>query len=591
MNLDNVLDRLEEGQLLRRLTEAELAYIFKHTLTQESVYTAMLKTRRAELHHAVATALETLYPDQLEQNAAMLALHCERAGLVDKAFTYAALAGDVAARAYAHTEALMFYDRALAATTRLPHCDLRRVRQIYATRGRVLEVMGDHPAAIENYRAMILFAQQFGDLTMEADATNRLLTARGIIGQGHHDARELQEALDLARRSGDAELIGRALWNIGLSTRFSDPSRSIDYFVQALELARANGLPELAAYAQMDLAQVLQLAGRWREANDQTAQVLPVFRALDNRPMIANALGMMGEAYYYRGNSDAARAAAQEAVETSRAIDNPWGIGYAEWLTLYLDVDAGDFTNILPRARDIFSIADQLHMSLFAGLTHFALARGLAEMGQYDAGLDSVDQGLRLLEPFGAPVWVTIATASRALILLRSQRHAEADAIFESLCTQAQQPDFNHFSLIFAGLAVAEYLYTRDRLDDGVRFCDSAVERLETDDLLGPAAELRYWRARFHVARGNSAGAETDLTQALAAAERARNCLLLWRLHAALADLYATQQPDPARAHSHRDRAVELVHSIAATIPDPAWRASFFNRPDILKIIPGGPHG
>src|SRR5262249_40157336 len=50
-------------------------YAFKHPLTQEVAYHAQLGDRRARLHSSVARALQALYPDKLDERAAVIADH------------------------------------------------------------------------------------------------------------------------------------------------------------------------------------------------------------------------------------------------------------------------------------------------------------------------------------------------------------------------------------------------------------------------------------------------------------------------------------------------------------------------------------
>ncbi len=84
---------LGEGELepaLRALIAAEFLYeqelypeaiyAFKHPLTQEVAYNSQLGERRAAVHRRVAEALEELYPDKLDERAALLAQHWEAAG-------------------------------------------------------------------------------------------------------------------------------------------------------------------------------------------------------------------------------------------------------------------------------------------------------------------------------------------------------------------------------------------------------------------------------------------------------------------------------------------------------------------------------
>ena len=58
----------------------EAVYAFKHPLTQEVAYRSQLGERRAAVHRRVAEALEELYPDKLDERAALLAQHWEAAG-------------------------------------------------------------------------------------------------------------------------------------------------------------------------------------------------------------------------------------------------------------------------------------------------------------------------------------------------------------------------------------------------------------------------------------------------------------------------------------------------------------------------------
>ena len=55
-------------------------YAFKHPLTHEVAYQSQLQSRRAVVHAAVARALESQAGDKLEEQAALLAHHCEAAG-------------------------------------------------------------------------------------------------------------------------------------------------------------------------------------------------------------------------------------------------------------------------------------------------------------------------------------------------------------------------------------------------------------------------------------------------------------------------------------------------------------------------------
>jgi class 3 adenylate cyclase/tetratricopeptide (TPR) repeat protein len=79
--LDDAVGALATAQFLtERTANGGRELEFKHPLTQEVAYTSQLTEPRARAHLAVAEAIERLYPDGLDERAALLAHHCEAAG-------------------------------------------------------------------------------------------------------------------------------------------------------------------------------------------------------------------------------------------------------------------------------------------------------------------------------------------------------------------------------------------------------------------------------------------------------------------------------------------------------------------------------
>ena len=83
----------------------ELAYMFKHALTQDVAYNSLLIQRRRDLHRVVAMAIEELYAERLAEFYEMLAHHYERGEVWDKALHYLVKAGQKAQQACAGQEA------------------------------------------------------------------------------------------------------------------------------------------------------------------------------------------------------------------------------------------------------------------------------------------------------------------------------------------------------------------------------------------------------------------------------------------------------------------------------------------------------
>lgn len=579
MDLEHALAQLETSQIIRHENAVESSYAFRHALTQEAVYESMLKSRRSELHRSVAQAIESVCAPELDQNAAVLALHYDRAGVQGKAFTYAALAGDVDARAYAHAEALLHYDQALAAANRSPELVPQvRVRQIYVSRGRVLEVKGDHHAAGENYQAMIDYAQRVGDLAMQADGLIHLLTTEGIIGEGAAGEPRLQEALALARRSGDQELVARALWNLGLSVRFRDLKQAEGYFRQALELARQLNLKELEAYALTDLCVEAFLSGRVRDCLDYAQQALAIFRPLGNQPMIVNALGMMAQAYLDHSDPSLAQAAAEEGLQISQMIENPWGIAYCEFSLQLLDMDRGDFDRSLVRGKRVVSVSSDNGIRLFEGISLFNVAKVYLSIGQVELARDAADRSAQALHPMKSRIWDSLVAGILALVHLGNNQLDQARAVLDPYTEDGSAPASLR-AYYFLGPAAAAVDYAMNRFEHGLQWCDRLIERLEAEEVWTRLCEMVYWRGMIHQAMKNSDSALADLERAGELAKRGECRLVQWHVDAALARLYAAGG-DFARAQEAQQRAGAFVSNAANNISNLAWRESFLNQPD-----------
>ena len=148
-----------ESELLRQMKdllaaqlvieETDETFAFRHALTRQAIYSALLARERKALHRAVAEALEHCYPDALDSHASDLAYHCYEAGLWAQALHWALCAGDNAARLYAHGEAVSQYTRARDCAEKLEQPD--QVAAVDRAIGNVYDARGEYQQAIEAY--------------------------------------------------------------------------------------------------------------------------------------------------------------------------------------------------------------------------------------------------------------------------------------------------------------------------------------------------------------------------------------------------------------------------------------------------------
>lgn len=99
--------------------EPDIAYIFKHAITQEVAYNLMLYSQRRQLHQAVAEWIERNYENELSSYYALLAYHwvqaaddpepAQREKVIHKAVDYLEKAGDQSLNNFANADAAQYF--------------------------------------------------------------------------------------------------------------------------------------------------------------------------------------------------------------------------------------------------------------------------------------------------------------------------------------------------------------------------------------------------------------------------------------------------------------------------------------------------
>ncbi|HZJ21948.1 MAG TPA: adenylate/guanylate cyclase domain-containing protein, partial [Anaerolineales bacterium] len=130
LSLHDYMDTLTRLSLTLVESEApDLAYIFKHAVTQEVAYNLMLFSQRRRLHQAVAEWIEQSNQKNIESFYALLAYHWAQAAqtpdmarnahAIRKAVEYLEKAGEQAMENYANEEAIQFFNQALDCEAKL----------------------------------------------------------------------------------------------------------------------------------------------------------------------------------------------------------------------------------------------------------------------------------------------------------------------------------------------------------------------------------------------------------------------------------------------------------------------------------------
>jgi class 3 adenylate cyclase/tetratricopeptide (TPR) repeat protein len=140
--LSSIIDlpEVQLGEALGRLTGAALvfargtppaaSYLFKHALVRDAAYGSLLRGRRQGLHRRIVATLEERFPEIVQAQPALLAQHCQEAGLAEQAVVYWVKAAQQALARPAWAEAAAQARKGLEALAGLPDGPWRQQQEL-----------------------------------------------------------------------------------------------------------------------------------------------------------------------------------------------------------------------------------------------------------------------------------------------------------------------------------------------------------------------------------------------------------------------------------------------------------------------------
>lgn len=593
LDLEGQLAELENAQLVRRLTEGELAYLFKHTLTQETAYESLLLKKRREIHLRVAHLYEEYYPGRLDEFAAMLAQHYSEGGDDAKTLEYETRAGDVAARRYANAEALSAYTHALEIAKRKRGTESALIRDLYLKLGRVLELSGKYKEAVATYDEMETTARGRNDRGLELASLMARATLLATPTPVHDPKRahgELERALSLARELEDPVAEAKGLWNLMILSKFGwHPAEAVKYGEQSLAIARKFNLREQMAYTLNDLAVHGYMdSGAFQNGLTSIREARQLWRELDNQPMLADSLSSSAMTNALLGKFDEAIQEGNEARQISERIGNLWGQSYSRFVEGDIRLERGEIDVAIKIMEECIDLGDRAGFVVPSVWVRSNLALLYGKLGGIGKGVELCRQAMESAEA-RLPSWRAMPLAILARLEAWRGNIRGAEEALES--THIGSEDEYLFNLLLQmggalALARAEVALAKGDTVSTEAIIAKLITRIKDTGGRYLVAEALYVRAKAALAAGRTDDARLALTEACTGAEEIGSNFVLWRTLAAMARI-EEQSGNNDRSNELRKRAREIVENIAAHTPTDL-RKLFVSTPEVGDLLHQG---
>jgi class 3 adenylate cyclase/tetratricopeptide (TPR) repeat protein len=389
---------LPEPELLSHLAvlkDAELLYergifpqsifIFRHALTREVVYDAILAKRRKLLHEKIGTAIEDLYAQNIHEHYVRLAEHFITSGNFDKGAQYSNLVARSAYKTGSLVDAATFGEKAVLALERLPRTD---------------EVL----RKIVDFRTFTAIYMSF---------MNRFLEAKTMI----------EPVAQLSLTLGDKKRGCQILSILGgydfcVKENFAG---AFDHLSQSLKLARETGNVAYSLDPNYWMAYALSLSCEFDKALRHLEEVLEVVSAKGTFWRISTMKSLTSHLTYHYRKLDQAHEMSHDAVRVAEESGDIYSqaMGHS---CLGITLHAKGSTD---SARKHLLIGQEhaMRIDLFfwLAMTSQYLGEMCLDTGEFEAAKDHYERAIHFMEEIGwLPSWINLnrIASARAKVML-----------------------------------------------------------------------------------------------------------------------------------------------------------------------------
>ncbi len=579
----SALDEALESLLLRESRlglgkSGPTAYVFAHDKIREVVYSEAGEARRRIFHGRALHILENR-----GVSAAELAYHALAGGAPQAAARWSVAAGDEAMRVFAVRDAIDHYQQARQLTEEgealLP---ARTSAHLFTQLGRALEHRNDFKAAQSTYQAMLETARRQRDSAMECAALNHLAVLAGEdFSQLDSVMAQLQEALQIAERTGDLRGLAETQWSLA----------RVHYYILNLEasllhgkganaLACELGEEDLIVRSLNTLAYTTRAMGQFEEAAAMAEEARSLSSARGDRMMEADCLSRIADAHINCGRPHQAVAAARSAYAMSLEIEHPWGQANSGYQLARALAETGAYEEALAIAQESTNVARTLTFTVLLFVNLLTLGLVYQALGLTKEALETHLEGLEVSKTVPSSRYVGL---SYSLVCVDCALAGD----WETAAGYARQMLVTRDPRVVVCPEAPRWPETEALLSAGLRG--------EAESALAAFGERFSANRRCHLALVR---AQAVLAESQGDRERALHCLReavaeaaaldlpgeLWQAEAALAQLHHQHGEDePAAQACGQARAV--LEKLAGGIAGEELRTRFLASPPVKRLL------
>jgi adenylate cyclase len=380
--------------------DPELAYLFKHVVTQEVAYETLPYAMRSLIHGQIGDYIEHSYADTLDQYIDLLAHHYSHSTNQAKQREYLLKAGIAAQAAFANAAAINYYRRLL------PMVEAPDQSPVMLRLAQVLELVGEWDEAEQNNRLAREASERLGDmagLAASQHALGSLLRKRGRYAEAQE---QLQQAQTSYQSLGNLAGMSMALVDVGevyrMQGRFGEARQ---LYEQSLALVATHGdaraRQQVRAHALKAAGTATSYQGDFAGARALYEESMAIRHILGDRPGVAVLLNNQGIIARHQHQFADAHALNAESILLFRELGDRWSVGQLLNNQACVAADQGNFDEARKLIAESLLIRRQIGDRAGLALSLNTLADMLLDQGDFTDVRAVLDESLAINRELG----------------------------------------------------------------------------------------------------------------------------------------------------------------------------------------------
>jgi len=398
--LDEALDQLVRSELMFCRGEIPHAiYTFKHALMRDAAYAGLLKSRRTQLHAAIANALEQEFPAVVQTQPEIVAYHYTQARSYEKALHYWYEAAERSAARSAHNEAVGHLEQGLRLIPSIDNPALRNKSELLLQTSLGKSLRATKGWSTESVKHAYTRALQ---LCKETGLDEHTLPA--VFGLWAWNF--LRAAL------GEAQALAKHLLNT---------AENVDDSVFKVLAHEALGFTLFAqgkfAAAHAELERSISLC-----EDDKAAMYLDL-SAQDPRVHVRSYDSM---ALWLLGYPDRALRMCAEARRYAAATRHPFSQAIAQSISLRVHQLRGDAAAVAGQANAAVAFCEEYEFVHYLAMALILRGWASTQQGEFEKGIAEIQEGLEKERVTGALLYESYALGLLADACIKNKRYRQA---------------------------------------------------------------------------------------------------------------------------------------------------------------------